>query len=230
MIKSYRKSSSVTHSKESALSERQFELLLEGASTLSNSSYYYTPDPEFVIYTLGRLGLRRGELCHMCESWIDWRRSMISIPSFENCSCGYCSQLAKQKSSVRSNCTESEAMDEMWSPKTAAASRDVYFGFDPRAEMYLERYFDSEEYSSFQGSSTAVSRRVKKCAELADGLDKDDIHPHSLRATAATYHASRGLEMLPLMQFMGWAQPSTAEVYISRNGDNTARQLDSLHR
>jgi len=55
------------HSKEDALSEREFELLLEAASRLSASDYYYTPDPEFTIYVLGRLGLRRGELAHLRE-------------------------------------------------------------------------------------------------------------------------------------------------------------------
>jgi integrase len=75
---------------------------------------------------------------------------------------------------------------------------------------------------------TAINRRVKKCAELG-GLDSDSLHPHCLRATAATYHASRGLETLSLMQMFGWCQPQTAEVYISRNGTNTKKQLDAIH-
>jgi integrase len=94
--------------------------------------------------------------------------------------------------------------------------------------MYIERYFSSEEYNQFEPSGTAISRRVKQSAELAPELNSDEINPHALRATAATYHSGR-LKVLSLMQFMGWCQPSTAKVYFSRNGDNTARQLNSVH-
>lgn len=231
-----RSGDSVRHSKEDALDTREFELLLEGARKLKESNYYYDYDPEFIIYVLGRLGLRRGELCHLDESWIDWRKTMIRIPDHHNCTksrggtvCGYCRQLAKQRVGVADTLTIDEALEWMWVPKTQAAARDVYFGFDARAEMYIKRYFSSDEYSRVEVSSTAINRRVKKAAELAPELDPTHLSPHTLRATAATYHASRGLETLHLMQMMGWVQPQTAEVYISRNGDNTARQLDSIH-
>jgi len=64
---------------------------------------------------------------------------------------------------------------------------------------------------------------------LAGGIEDKKVHPHGLRATAATHHAARGLEMHALMQYFGCAQSSTAEVYLSRNGENTARQLDTIH-
>jgi integrase len=230
-----RSGSKVTHSKDRALNEREFELLMEGARELSQSDYYYKHDPEFVIYTLGRLGLRRGELAHMSEDWINWRKQMIEIPTHDACSkgvdgeiCGDCKQLAKQRVEYSDTLSLEEAMEWMWVPKTEAASRDIYFGFDTRAEMYIERYFSSEEYSRFEASGTAISRRVKQSAELALELNPDEINPHALRATAATYHSGR-LKVLSLMQFMGWCQPSTAKVYFSRNGDNTARQLNSVH-
>jgi len=63
-----RSGDTVRHSKEDALDTREFELLLEGARQLKQSDYYYDHDPEFTIYVLGRLGLRRGELCHLDES------------------------------------------------------------------------------------------------------------------------------------------------------------------
>ena len=75
-----RSGSDVTHSKEDALDDREFELLLEGARELARSDYYYDADPVFVIQVLGRLGLRRGELAHLSEDWIDWRNEMIVIP------------------------------------------------------------------------------------------------------------------------------------------------------
>jgi len=231
-----RSGDTVRHSKEDALDTREFELLLEGARQLKQSDYYYDHDPEFTIYVLGRLGLRRGELCHLDESWIDWRNKMIHIPEHHGCTkgkdgvvCGYCHQLTRQRVAVADELTMDEALEWMWVPKTQAASRDIYFGFDARAEMYINRYFSSNEYNRVELSSTAVNRRVKKSAELAPELDPTHLSPHKLRATAATYHAGRGLETLHLMQMFGWCQPQTAEVYISRNGDTTARQLDAIH-
>lgn len=229
--------SSVRHSKEDALPEMEFEKLLEGARELADSPYYYDADPEFTIYVLGRLGLRRGELAHLEEDWIDWRQKMIKIPEHETCTkargedevCGYCRQLAEQRVEYADDLSLEEAESWMWVPKTEAAARDIYFGFDPRAELYIERYFDSDEYTAYEAGSNAVNRRVKKAAEKADGIDPEHLSPHKLRATAATYHASRGLKMLQLMQYMGWANPSTAEVYIGRSGENTARSLDAIH-
>lgn len=224
---------SVRHSKEDALSEREFELLLEGATRLDD---YYGDQAQFVILVLGRLGLRRGELTHLRESWIDWRQETISIPLQQDCHgerdgsgpCGTCRQLAKQRAEHSPDMTFDEALADQWTAKTPAASREVYFGFDARVRLHLQRFF--ENYDAWQWASAAVNRRVKKAAEAADELSTDDVRPHSLRATAATYHAGRGLETLSLMQMMGWAQLSTAEVYVSRNSRNTARQLDAIHQ
>jgi len=232
-----RSGSDVHHSKEDALDDREFELPLEGARDLADSPYYYDHDPVFVVMVLGRLGLRRGELAHLEEHWIDWRNEMIRIPDHERCTrsqdgddpCGYCHQIARQRVEISDDLTMSQALDWMWVPKTAAAAREIYFGFDARLKLAIERYFESSEYTRFEASGTAINRRVKKAAERAPELDPENVRPHSLRATAATYHAGRGLELLPLMQMMGWAQPATAEIYIGRSGVNTARQLDSIH-
>lgn len=232
-----RSGSTVRHSKEDALTDMEFELLLEGARELGRSPYYYEHDPEFIVYVLGRLGLRRGELAHMSEEWIDWREKMIKIPESDPCSkgkggdvCGYCTQLAKQRVEyAEGDLTLDEALEYMWVPKTRAAARDIYFGFSPRAELYIERYFGSDEYDEVAVGSNGINRRVKRAAETADELEPDRLSPHKLRATAATFHSSRGLSMLSLMQYMGWAQPQTAEVYIGRDGQNTARQLNSIH-
>jgi integrase len=232
-----RSGSDVTHSKEDALDDREFELLLEGARELARSDYYYDADPVFVIQVLGRLGLRRGELAHLSEDWIDWRNEMIVIPDHHQCAkgsdgdvCGYCNQIARQRVEYADDdLTMDEALRWMWVPKTVAAAREIYFGFDARVVLAIQRYFDNPAYERFEASGTAINRRVKKAAEHAPGLEPEDVRPHSLRATAATYHAGRGLELLPLMQFMGWAQPQTAEIYIGRSGTNTARQLDAIH-
>jgi len=234
-----RSADSVRHSKQDALTPRESEQLLEGARELGQSQYYYGPDPTFTVYLLGRLGLRRGELVHLDESWIDWRNEMICIPEHDSCTmgedgdvCGYCTQLAQQRVEYADDDVDLDlatAKEWMWVPKTKAASREIYFGWDPRASMYIERYFDSPEYTRYEASGSAVGRRVTKAAELG-GLDPDAIHPHCLRATAATFHAARGLPASGLLQMFGWANMSTAEVYISRNSGNTARQLDGIHQ
>lgn len=231
-----RSANTVRYSKENALTEREFEMLLEGARELGQSDFYYEPDPVFTVYLLGRLGLRRGELVHLRESWINFKEQMIQIPEHEPCDmgkdggrCGYCIQLAKQRADYAENDLDTETAKEwMWVPKTRAASRDIYYGWDPRAEMYIERYFDSEEYTRYEASGAAVNRRVKKAAELG-GLDPKDIHPHCLRATAATFHSAR-ISATALMQMFGWANLDTAELYVSRNSTNTARQLDSINQ
>lgn len=233
--KAYGRTNNVRHSKDDALTETQFEQLLEGARRL-NDDYYLDSGPEFAIYILGRLGLRRGELAHLKEDWIDWREEMIRIPSHEPCRkgkdggpCGYCRQLAEQRAEHNDEIDVETALDWTWTPKTKAAARDVYFGFDPRLKLYIERFFDRNVVDGWPASANAVNRRVNRAAEEADGLKRSMVHPHALRATAATWHSSRGLEMLPLMQLMGWAQPQTAEVYIGRSGENTARQLNAIH-
>lgn len=224
----------VQHSKEDALDELEFELLLEGARELAERSYYYDPDPEMVIYTLGRLGLRRGELCHLKEDWINWREKRIEIPSWSKCDrgmngepCGDCRQSARQRVEYADgDLTFDEALEWMWTPKSKAGIRDVYYGHDVRAELYLRRYFDSEEYDRFEVSGSAVSRRVSQAADLAPRLDPDSIYPHCLRATAATRFSTM-LDVYGLKQIMGWEQLETSKAYISTNSEATAKQLDA---
>jgi integrase len=220
-----------THSKDDALDDREFELLFEGASRLDE---YYGIQAQFLVQVLGRLGLRRGELAHMTQEWIDWRKEMIRIPRQQDCHggrdggvCGYCRQLAEQRVDYREDLPLDASVAMQWVAKTDAAARDVYFGFDPRVRLWIERFFD--RFDEWVWSPAAINRRVKRAAEHADGLDPDEVRPHSLRASAATHHAARGLEMHALMQYFGWAQPSTAKCYLARNGQNTARQLDAIH-
>lgn len=223
----------VRHSKDDALDGREYELLLEGAAQMDD---YYGQQAEFCILVLGRLGLRRGELTHMTGDWLDYRKEMISVPYHQPCHgerdgdgiCGYCRQLAEQRVEYNDELTIEGAVADQWHAKTPAAARGVYYGFDSRVQLHVERFLD--KYDGWPLSAGAITRRVKRAAEHADGLDADDVRPHALRATAATYHAGRGLELLPLMQMMGWAQASTAERYLSRNSENTARQLDAIHQ
>lgn len=223
------------HSKDRALPEREFELLMEGAREVARCNQYYDPDPEFTIYALGRLGLRRGELVHLQEDWISWHDSTIRIPAHEPCRkgedggpCSDCTQSAKQRVDHADDLTREQALKWSWAPKTEDGVRDVYYGHDVRMALYLERYFDSEQYDEYNPGGSAVGRRVKRAAEKAPELDPDDVHPHGLRATAASFMAGRGVGQYQLMQHFGWAQPSTALHYISRSSVKTARQLEGM--
>jgi integrase len=223
--------SGVNHTKESALSDREFQLLLEGTGRMRD---YYGFQARFLVLVTGRLGLRAGEVAHLSEDWVDWRRNMICIPSFDECDkgrdggvCGYCKQQAEQKANHNPDIDVGDAISASWSPKTSAAVREVPFDFDPRVSLAVERFFD--EYDRYPCSRQSVNRRVSAAAEHADGLSADDVFPHALRSTAATYHAGRGLDVLPLQSLFGWAQLDTAQRYIKSSGENTARALHMIH-
>lgn len=73
------------HSHEDALSEQAFEDLIDATTQLDDP---VGSQATFVIYCAGRLGMRSGEIIHMRESWVDWDRQMIRIPTFEPCEKG----------------------------------------------------------------------------------------------------------------------------------------------
>lgn len=220
------------HSKRDALSNREFELLLKGARELND---YQSLQARFVIFMAGRLGIRKGELTHMTKEWVDWRRNMICIPYHEPCIkardsldiCGYCRQNAKQRFEHNPDLDMEESEQMQWVAKTEEAARDIPFDFHPRVELLVEEFFD--RWEAWPVSANAVTRRVKKAAEHSELEDETRVYPHGLRATAASYHAARGLEVLPLQSLMGWAQVSTAHNYVQASGENTARALNSVH-
>lgn len=222
------------HSKDDALSDRRFELLLEGTHEMRE---YYGFQARFCILVMGRLGLRRGELAHMRESWVDWRRNMIEIPRHQPCekgkdggACGYCRSLAEQRlehADPEASLTMEQAVGETWRPKTDAAARSVPFDHDARAQLAVERFFD--RYDAYPCSAQSVNRRVKKAAEHADELRREDVYPHCLRASAASRLAAKGLDLIPLQSMLGWSDLSTAQVYIQKSGENTQRALHMIH-
>lgn len=223
--------STTRHSKDDALADREFELFLEGCERLGGADALQA---RFVALVGGRLGLRVGELTHIKESWVDWRNRVIEIPHYDRCHkgrdgglCGYCEQAAVQMVEYNDDVTLDAARAEMWRPKTSAAARKVPFDFDARVELIVERFFD--RYGEWPLSRTAVTRRVNKAADAADELSPEHVYPHALRATAATHHAGRGLDVLPLQSLMGWAQAATAQVYVKRSVENTRRALHMVH-
>lgn len=220
-------SNSTRHSKEDALDDVIYERLLRSTRDLSN---HYCLQTEFVLLVAGRLGLRRGEIGHLTDDWIDWRQRRIQIPAYEPCSnghegvtCGYCKQLAEQEVNHNEDVQMEEAVAKRWHPKTPSAARDVPFGPMPRAEAIIEEFFD--RYDEWPHSCQAVNRRVNTVAELTPDVEVERVFPHALRATAATFWAGRGINVFALQQLMGWADLQTARKYIASNPDNTERAL-----
>lgn len=217
--------------KRDALNGREFELFLDGTQRLEN---YEAQQAKFAAYILGRLGLRPGELVHIRESWIDWDDQMIEIPRQQDCTkgrnrdvCGICYQAAEQMVEYHDDVTLDEALAVQWAAKTDTAERRVYFGWNPRAQLVLERFFD--RYSEWPVSHMTLSRRVSDATDLAPGFEPERMYPHALRATAASFQASRGLGILELKQMMGWSCVSTARHYVAESPINTARELDRIH-
>ncbi|MFW5905298.1 MAG: tyrosine-type recombinase/integrase [archaeon] len=88
------------HSRDDALSARQFERLLQGARDLPSPQSF---EARLVILLAGRLGMRGGEIAHLHVDWIDMDRRLIEIPNHDPCKkgrhggvCGYCRDRARE--------------------------------------------------------------------------------------------------------------------------------------
>jgi integrase len=213
------------HSKEDALTDHEFELLYEGAQRLPSRGF--ARQCMFAIMMAGRLGLRRGEITHMKQQWVDWDEKMIRIPRHRDCNCGTCRQKAQQKEEHNDDLVFEEAMGHRWHPKTETSIREIPFGFSARIEVILDRFFD--KHNEWAYSAQVVNRRINRAAENARQIKADDVYPHALRATAATYHAGRGLDVVPLQSMFGWCDLETPMKYVKQSGKNTARELKGIH-
>lgn len=60
-------------------------------------------------------------------------------------------------------------------------------------------------------------------------MPEDKCYPHSLRATAASFHAYKGVPSAALQDLFGWAQLSTAQKYLRLSGGATANALRDVH-
>jgi len=92
----------VTESRELALNDREFELFVRGCRDIDCD--LRSQESMMIAFAGGRLGLRPGELTHIREEWVDWRRRMIEIPAQQDCRkgkyggiCGACRQSVKQQ-------------------------------------------------------------------------------------------------------------------------------------
>ena len=220
----------VRHSKQDALSDAEFERLVDAAYELDEP---FVSQSLFVLYVSGRLGLRAGELAHIKESWVDWDRQQINIPRHDRCDfgenggyCGYCEQQARLAAKNNEDLSFDEALEERWQPKTTTGARAVPFGWDDEIVSVVEAFF--ELYDRWPRSRAVVNRRVTMVAEAA-GMKSEEVYPHALRATAGTHHAYRGLSTLALQSLMGWERIDTARKYLRVSGGATAKALEEVY-
>jgi len=87
------------HSREDALTERQFELLYQSIDDMKTSKRLET---KFILMCAGRMGMRAGEIAHIRKNWIDTSTHTIEIPEHDPCDfgkfsdpCGYCRNRAR---------------------------------------------------------------------------------------------------------------------------------------
>lgn len=218
----HRKSLTTRHTHEDVLTDRQFELLLEACSALPEPRDF---EARFVCLAAGRLGLRAGEIAHFQTLWVNWNRRTIRIPQHEPCDCGYCRRQARQEAQHNEELSEENALASRWHPKTVASARLIPFDLSLRLELCFERFAD--RYEAFPRSRSAINRRVRSAANEV-GLS-GRVYPHCLRATAASYHAYKGVAPVPLQALMGWSDLATAQKYIRISGTATADALRRVH-
>lgn len=222
---------SVRHSHQDAVDERTFEELLEATHHLTEP---FDIQCRFVLVAAGRLGMRAGEIAHVREDWVDWERGRIKIPAFDPCDkgkhgglCGYCKKRAQERAEHADDLTLREARAERWEPKTNNSARSIPFDFDADVEDAVEEFF--WYYDQYPASRVSINRRVDRVAEEM-GYPTERVYPHSLRATAATWHAYSSLPPTALQALMGWSKLSVAQKYIRLSGEQTAQSLREAHQ
>jgi len=177
-------SDTVRHSKADAVDDRQFELLVEATYDMDR---YYGLQSRFVLFVAGRLGLRAGEIAHMTEDWIDYRRSMICIPHHKECTtgrdgtmCGHCRQHARQKAEVRSRQAYDKAHGSLGSQAVLEpAGREAVDAHVSEEQMYHRQWTPKTEAASREIAFDAVTRADIVIHRFFDRFDE---WPHSIQA------------------------------------------------
>lgn len=219
------------HAQQDAVDEQTFERLLKAAGRMNEP---YDAECRLILLLGGRLGLRAGEITHLRSEWIDWSRKHIRIPAFDPCDhgendepCGYCRKQARQRVQKNDDIEFEQALEERWTPKTRHSVRTIPFDFDERIEEILEEFFFMRD--GYPLSRCSVNRRVDRICEEA-GYPTDELYPHALRATAATWHAYSGVPVVALQSFFGWSDLATAQKYVRLSGGATQQALQSAHQ
>ncbi|AEH39173.1 site-specific integrase [Halopiger xanaduensis] len=225
------------NAKEDAPKPREYRALKRAAQEKVTSARQddveFQLECEFVLRTMGELGLRAGEISHMRESWIDFDRCEIHVPEHDQCNmgddggpCGYCKAQAKDSAEKR-DITYETALRERWKPKNEHAARTIWFGWDEDlVELIDEFMYKNGEYLH---SRVSVNRRIKTIASECEMVDKDEVYPHALRAHAAMYHAKKGMRAYHLSELMGWSNIDAAMDYIKMTADDVKTEMKRVH-
>jgi integrase len=216
----------VKRARDDAPTRREFRKLRRASRNLDSFSLQC----RFLLVALGGLGLRAGELAHLQDSWVDHERLVLEIPSYEDCSCGYCRKSCEQlieRGYADDGVTMDDLMADRWNPKTPASVRNIPYGYDQGYVDVFDEFFD--EYDGWPGSRASVNRRVDRIAEGA-GIDKYSVYPHALRAYAAHEYARMGLRAHHLKKIMGWSNINAAVDYIELAVDDVEDALYSNNR
>ncbi len=214
------------HSKDDALSEEDFNRLVKACELTNNPLV-----DMFLVLVMGVLGLRCGEIAHMRERWVDFKKKIIVIPPYEPCACSYCVQLFENKKKrkhvtkeeVLKDITKEEVSKEYWQPKSEAGARIIPFGFSQEIEWVLKEVMS--KYTKCPYTTKNVNLRIKNLGRVA-GID---VYPHALRATAATKLAWDGLPSKALQVFGGWEDMRTVEKYIAKSGVLAQKAMEKLY-
>ena len=156
---------------------------------------------------------------------MSWNRRTIRIQQHEPCRCGYCRRQVQQEITHNDDLSIEDAVASRWHPKTVASARLIPFDLSLRLELCVERFGD--RYDAFLRLRSTINRRVQAAAKEA-GL-QGRIYPHCLRATAASYHAYKGVAPVPLQALMEWSYLATAQKYIRISGTATADPKRGVH-
>lgn len=218
------------HAHQDAVDEQTYERLLSAADRLDEP---FNAECRLILLLGGRLGLRAGEITHLRDDWIDWQREQIRIPAYDPCDhgkcgarCGYCRKQARQRVRKNGDVELETALEERWSPKTRHSVRTIPFGFDDRIRDVLEEFFFHRD--DYPRSRCSINRRVDRVCEEA-GYPPEELYPHALRATAATWHAYSGVPVAALQSLFGWAELQTAQKYVRLSGGATQEALEAVY-
>jgi len=171
-----------TESRELALTDREFELFVRGAQSIECD--LRSQETEFIAFVLGRLGLRPGELCHIHEDWINWRRRMIEIPKHDACTkgkdgglCGSCKQAVRQKVAYAEMSLEEARMEVLGDALGERLPRHVRSQIQGVHFAAVEGDLDRED----------VDRQLEMLLDNADAVGAQDDLLEALDAAARAH-------------------------------------------
>lgn len=168
-----------------------------------------------LLLSIGRLGLRPDEVCHLHEGWIDWRMGRIEVPVHEPCVCERCHGRVRTE---RSGDVSSDIVaDQQWRPATEAGARSVPFDWSKRLTAVLAEFFEHYEYLQCED----IEGRITELSSTAPGLDPVRITPAALRRGAAVSFADLGYDAETLARVLGNVDLSSVEPILRRGVAST---------